>query len=253
MVIRNARSTHPELDLNDIIAQHMDDRGVIKICKKAGQKKDAVRISCAADIPDFLERAVSVHDGKLYLGTTLEGAEVGELGSVVGYEMLHEDPKDPSSAPKRDKDGYIVFNVWVIGNAATNLEERDGEFFTKPTVFEAMAVPLSHQKSGLMLDFPEDKLHENRDGSWTYDAEWGAQTVFPGTAYLVVTGQEEVENPETGELEMKAKGYFITKGTESYQTFFLCEEDGTLIAQLADLDSELPPMYAGRTPKNDCA
>ena len=86
---------------------------IIKIHKSAGQKKDAVRVNSAQDIPEFLSESIKVIDGKLCL-QCVEGDETSPLGKVIGYEKS-----------ERTASGW---NCWVIGNADTNLVEVDGIF-----------------------------------------------------------------------------------------------------------------------------
>lgn len=92
---------------------------MIFVHKRAGAKKDAVRISSIADIPEFLKGAVRVNGDKLEI-ECVEGNETANLGEVIGYEKS-----------EKTSSGY---NCWVIGNAETNLIEKDGVFYKKATV-----------------------------------------------------------------------------------------------------------------------
>ena len=104
-----------EKQMNDIIFVH----------KQAGAKKDAVRVSSIADIPEFLKGAVRVNGDKLEI-ECVEGNETANFGEVIGYEKS-----------EKTKSGY---NCWVIGNAETNLIEKDGVFYKKATVMKAAQV-----------------------------------------------------------------------------------------------------------------
>ena len=101
--------------MNDIIFVH----------KQAGAKKDAVRVSSIADIPEFLKGAVRVNGDTLEI-ECVEGNETANLGEVIGYEKS-----------EKTSSGY---NCWVIGNAETNLIEKDGVFYKKATVMKAAQV-----------------------------------------------------------------------------------------------------------------
>ena len=94
----------------------------IRIHKQAGAKKDAIRVNTGKDIPEFLRSTIAIEGGQVKL-VCVEGAEVAPLGSVIGYE---ESEKTSTG-----------WNAWCIGNAATNLIERDGIFYKKATILTA--------------------------------------------------------------------------------------------------------------------
>lgn len=148
----------------------------IFIRKEAGKKKAAVRINTVEDIPEDLKEAikiVSVEDipeqyldennvdeskkevirkirqaGQAVCLDCTEGVEYAPIGSVIGYE--------PS---EKTKSGI---NCWNIANAATNLVEKDGEFFTKATVNKAAKIGEE------LPEFLEGAdVRRNEDGSWT--------------------------------------------------------------------------------------
>lgn len=100
-------------------------KNVILIHKEAGTKKGAVRVRRESDIPDFLKGAIKVVDSKVQL-QCVEGTETANFGEVIGYETSERTPS-----------GY---NCWVIGNAATNLVEKNGVFYKKATVMKAALV-----------------------------------------------------------------------------------------------------------------
>ena len=122
------------------------------IRKEAGNKKDAIRITKAEDIPEELAEAIKIVDGEIELDCT-EGIEHAPLGSVIGYET------SPNT-----KSGI---NTWHIANAATNLVEKDGEFFTKATVNKAAKVGEALPE---FLDGAD--ITKNEDGSWTIKTDW---------------------------------------------------------------------------------
>ncbi|MBR3176189.1 hypothetical protein IKF26_02215 [Candidatus Saccharibacteria bacterium] len=180
---------------------------MIRIHKQAGQKKDAIRISKASDIPDFLRSSVDIAHGKLYL-TCVEGNETCPLGSVIGYETSDKTPS-----------GY---NCWCIGNAATNLVEIDGVFYKKATVMSAMAVTEEFPK------FLEGaNITQDPDGSWSIKTDWGVSTGFPGQAYWVKYGTKEDGTPDAN---------ILTKTEKSYQDYIVCDEEGNDIGFLSKID-----------------
>ena len=180
---------------------------IIRIHKEAGTKKDAVRIKSMRDIPEFLKGSIDIAHGQLYL-MCAEGLETCPLGSVVGYE--------------RTDRTHTGWNCWCIGNASTNLVEKDGAFYTKATILEAE--PMTMEIPELMRDAA---IWCNRDGSWSLEASWGIQTGFPGEAYWVRSGFAEDGTPE---------GYILTKSEESYRSFIVCDEKGNDVGRLCEID-----------------
>jgi len=179
----------------------------IFIRKEAGKKKDAVRISKEEDIPSALKGAVRIEDGELVLDCT-EGEERAPLGSVIGYE-----------ASDKTASGM---NTWNIANAATNLVEKDGVFFTKPTVFEAQRI------GDELPSFMEGaQVVMNADGSYTVTTDWGQSTGFKGEAYFVRYGTKADGTPDVN---------ILTKSEESYEAYFVCDKAGNIIGKLSEID-----------------
>ena len=192
---------------NSIILGGATMKKIIYIHKQAGTKKDAVRITTPADIPEFLKGSVDIARGLLFL-TCVEGAETCPVGSVIGYE---ESTQTPSG-----------WNCWCVGNADTNLIEVDGVFYKKATVLQAMPVG---------KEFPEflegAKIAHNEDGSWTIQTDWGASTGFPGQAYWVLYGTKPDGTPDAN---------ILTKTEKSYRDYIVCDEDGVDVGWLYELD-----------------
>ena len=180
---------------------------IIFIHKEAGTKKDAVRVNQESDIPEFLKETIKVVDGKLQLDC-VEGVETAKLGKVIGYEVS-----------KQTTSGY---NAWVIGNADTNLIEKDGVFYKKATVMKAMKVS---------DEFPEflegAPIKRNPDGSWTIKTSWGESTGFPGEAYWVLYGTND-----DGTLDAN----ILTKTEKSFKDYIVSDKDGHDIGWLSELD-----------------
>lgn len=179
----------------------------IRIHKQAGARKDAVRINVSSDIPEFLRTSIEVLTNGLKL-VCVEGDEMAPLGSVIGYEVSDN-----------TRTGW---NCWCIGNAATNLVEKDGVFYTKATILEA--IPITDQFPELMRGA---NIWRNDDGSWSYGASWGVQTGFPGKAYWVKAGIADDGTPD---------GYILTKSEETYKAFIVCDEEGNDIGLLCEID-----------------
>ena len=58
---------------------------IIKIHKAAGKEKQAVRITCPSDVPEFLRGSIDIARDTIYL-VCVEGDEEAPLGAVIGYE-----------------------------------------------------------------------------------------------------------------------------------------------------------------------
>ncbi len=179
----------------------------ILIHKEAGQRKDAVRVNTITDIPDFLQESISIEGDQVKL-VCVEGDETFPIGSVIGYE--------------ESQTTSTGWNCWCIGNASTNLIEKDGVFYKKATVLEAQAVD---------GNFPEflkgAPITQNPDGSWTIKTSWGEITGSPGKAYWVKYGMTE-----DGSLDAN----ILTKTEKSYQDYIVCDESGQDIGWLSELD-----------------
>ena len=179
----------------------------IFIRKQAGKKKDAIRVSREEDIPEELKGAIKIVDGMLELDC-VEGVEHAPLGSVIGYEKSNN-----------TKSGI---NTWHIANAATNLIEENGVFYTKATVLPAQRVGEELPK------FMEgSQVFRNEDGSWTVITSWGQSTGYPKEAYFIRYGTHEDGTPSVN---------ILTKSEESYNAYYVCDENGNIIGQLAELD-----------------
>ena len=159
----------------------------IFIHKEAGQRKDAVRVRSYNDIPEFLKSAI---------------------GAVIGYEKS-----------EKTSSGW---NCWVIGNADTNLIEKDGVFYKKATIMKAQAV------SETVPDFLQGaRTRKNADGSWSIQTDWGVSTGYPGEAYWVLYGTKEDGSPDAN---------ILTKTEKSYGEYIVCTSDGQDIGRLAEID-----------------
>ena len=179
----------------------------INIHKQAGQKKDAIRITTVADIPDFLRSSIDIANGTLYL-TCVEGNQTCPLGSVVGYE-----------ASDKTSTGY---NCWCIGNAETNLVEINGVFYKKATVMPAMAVT---DEFPAFLEGAD--ITHNPDGSWSIRTDWGVSTGLPGLAYWVRYGTKADGSPDAN---------ILTKSEKSYRDYVVCDENGEDLGLLCEID-----------------
>lgn len=189
---------------------------IIHIRKLAGKKKDAFRLNSAEDIPEFLQNNVFIFigaEGDVAYLRCVEGELTCPLGTVIGYEQ-----SDTTGT------GY---NVWPIGNADTNLIEEDGVFYQKPTVIQAELMgerPSDLTMGGLFWRNLQSSPGKPR-GSWTIVTDWGESTGMPGQAYWVRYGTKPDGTPDAN---------ILTMSEQSFQDYYVCEADGTLICPLAE-------------------
>lgn len=186
---------------------------IIYIRKLAGKKKDAFRLNSAEDIPEFLQNNVLIDDEGVAHLLCVEGWLTCPLGTVIGYEQS----------------GFTGtgYNVWPIGNAATNLIEEDGVFYQKPTVAQAelMGEWPSELTMGCLYWRNFQSSPRRPRGSWTIVTDWGESTGMPGQAYWVRYGKKIGGAPDVN---------ILTMSEQSFQDYYVCEADGTLICPLAE-------------------
>lgn len=181
---------------------------MILIHKEAGTKKDAIRIRQESNIPDFLKEAIKIVDGRIQL-QCVEGTEVADFGAVIGYEISENTPS-----------GY---NCWVIGNASTNLVEKDGVFYKKATVMKAQLV-----EEERIPDFLQGaEVRKNDNGSWTIKTSWGESTGFPRECYWVLYGTNEDGTPDAN---------ILSKTEKSFNDYIVCDKNGEDLGWLSELD-----------------
>ena len=183
---------------------------VIMITKKPGIK-DCVRISSAGDIPEFLQEVVKVEGDSLILDC-LEGEERAPLGSVIAYEQLESGK----------------MNVWNKANWKDTTQEIDGVFYELPKPNKAVRVGEDlpdYVKEGL-----GERLTKLDDGTFQIDAGWGLVQCAPNNGYIVIYGTKE-----DGSLDAN----FLTKGTPSFEQYFVLDEDGNIIQTLSEYDEQV--------------
>ncbi len=184
-----------------------NNMSIINIHKAQGQKKDAVRVNKVSDVPEFLSESIIVEGDSLKL-VCVEGMETAPLGVVIGYEKSEATPTG--------------WNCWVIGNAAESLIEIDGVFYKKAIVYRAQQVGEE------LPDFLKGaNAWCNADGSWSIQTDWGVSTGFPGKAYWVLYGVK----PD-GAIDAN----ILTKTEKSYKDYIVCDENGTDIGMLCEID-----------------
>ena len=178
------------------------------IRKSEGKVKDAIRISEDSKIPELLESSIIKQPNGTYQLVCVEGNETAKKGDVIGYEVSTSTPTG--------------FNCWVIGNASTNLIEKDGKFFTKPTVMKAALISenLPDWLQGADVSYDKDT------SIWSIKTPWGVSSGTIGEAFWILYGVDA-----NGIVDAN----ILTKTEKSINDYCVCEEDGTFICPLIDL------------------
>ncbi len=183
---------------------------MIMITKKPGIK-DCVRISSKEDIPEFLKEVVKV-EGDMLVLDCLEGEERAPLGSVIAYEKLESGK----------------MNVWNKANWKETTREIDGVFYELPKPNKAVRV--TEELPSFVVEGLGERLTSLEDGSFQIDAGWGLVQCAPNNGYLVIYGTKE-----DGSLDAN----FLTKGTPSFEQYFVLDEEGNIIQTLTEYDEQI--------------
>jgi hypothetical protein len=186
---------------------------MITIAKKPGVK-NCVRISSVNDIPDFLKEVVSV-DGENLVLDCLEGEERCPLGSVIAFEKLESGK----------------MNVWNKANWKETTKEVDGVFYELPKPNIAVRITDSVPQS--IVDELGDRFSVLPTGEFQIDAGWGLVKCAPNNGYIVIYGKRE-----DGSLDAN----FLTKGTLSFDQYYVLGENGEIVQSLHEYDEQLQQM-----------
>ena len=186
---------------------------IITIAKKPGVK-DCVRISSVDDIPDFLKEVVSV-DGENFVLDCLEGEERCPLGSVIAFEKLESGK----------------MNVWNKANWKETTKEVNGVFYELPKPNIAVRITDSVPQS--IVDGLGDRFSVLPTGEFQIDAGWGLVKCAPNNGYVVIYGKKE-----DGSLDAN----FLTKGTPSFDQYYVLGENGEIVQSLHEYDEQLQQM-----------
>ena len=183
---------------------------LITIMKKPGVK-DCVRINNSQDIPDYLKEAVKVDEDKLVLDC-LEGEQRVPLGSVIAYEKLESGK----------------MNVWNKSNWKETTKEVDGIFYELPKPRKAVRV--TDTLPGNIIEKLGDRLIISEDGTFKITTGNGVMECEPYNGYLVIYGTHD-----DGSLDVQ----FLTKGTPSFEQYFVLDDNGNMIQTLSEYDFQM--------------
>ena len=186
------------------------EQDFISIAKKPGIK-NCVRISQQSDIPEFLKDVVKIEGNNLVLDC-LEGEEKAPIGSVIAFEKLESGK----------------MNVWNKANWKETTREIDGVFYEIPKT--NMATPVTDTLPESVVAGLGERLKKLDDGKFQIDAGWGLVTCAPDNGYLVIYGKKE-----DGSLDDN----FLTKGTPSFEQYYVVDDQGNIIQTLTEYDEQL--------------
>lgn len=183
---------------------------MIMITKKPGIK-DCVRISSNEDIPEFLKEVVKV-EGDMLVLDCLDGEERVPLGSVIAYEKLESGK----------------MNVWNKENWKETTREIDGIFYELPKPNKAVRV--GDELPSFVIEGLGERLTRLEDGSFQIDNGRGLVKCAPNNGYVVIYGTKE-----DGSLDAN----FLTKGTPSFEQYFVLDEEGDIIQTLTEYEEQI--------------
>ena len=190
----------------------------IRIAKKPGIK-NCIRINSVNDIPEYLKEVIRIENDELIL-SSLEGEQKVPLGSVIAYEKL--------------ENGKM--NVWNKANYKETTTEVNGVFYEIPKINKAL--PLLEKNKEVIMSLLKDDFKVLEDGTYVLNTEWGEMTCTEGNGYLVVYGTKP---------DGKVDASFLTKGTPSFEAYYVVDESNQIIEPLSEYDSKLESsMYLRR-------
>ena len=173
--------------------------------RKISKPKDAIRITCEADIPDFLRDTIHIKNEQI-ICLAAEGYNFSKLGAVIGYDRC---------APTATGKG-----AWPLGE--DSYTEKDGVFYSSSDI----------RRAWILSDDTPDELKKrlpltrNEDGSWSLSSKWGVQT----------NRNEATKEILNALLVETASGdcNILSENTSSYEDYVLCTENGETICKLKD-------------------
>lgn len=118
-------------------------------------------------------------------------------------------------------------NVLNKANWKETTTEVDGVFYEIPK--PNIAIKVTEQLPQSVVDGLKDNLTVLEDGSYQLDTGWGLVSCAPNNGYLVIYGKKE-----DGSLDAN----FLTKGTPSYNQYFVLDEDGNIVESLKEYDMQ---------------
>lgn len=168
------------------------------------EKNNVALVNIASDVPEFLRKTVTVSDGKIFIGSCIEGAELCPVGSFIAWEA--------------DETCEGGFNVWTKSNGHETLVMIEGRWFEKPTVVKYEQIDWANIQ---IPTFAADAPIEIGDGKIVLHASWGDQTALAPEPYAILGYPD-------GSFAL------LKLDSESARQYNICTEEGKILQPLVD-------------------
>ena len=166
------------------------------------EKANVALIHTEADVPAFLAGIVTVSDGKVFIGTCIEGKELSDAPCFIAWE------------PDQSCEGG--YNVWCKSNGFTTLFQQDGKWFEKPNMVKYEQINWDQLQ---IPAFATEAPIEIGAGTITLHATWGDQSASAPEPYAVLG---------------YADGSFalLKLNSDSAREYYICTEEGRILEPL---------------------
>lgn len=168
-------------------------------------------------------------------GFAFQNAEIGncfsEYGVVVGYEKLDLDGALEADRERLSRNCPFGYNVWVKANAEEHLaagiiRERADGTFDSVKVSPRRIEPITEEFPKMLEGLNGSENISRTETGWSLQTEWGVSQCSVGGGYWILYGIK----PD-GTMDAN----ILTRGTESFNNYSLCSEDGTIIRPLSEV------------------
>lgn len=166
------------------------------------QKDNVALIHTQKDVPAFLAKTVIVSEGKIYIGTCIEGAELAPVNNFIAWE------------PDESCEGG--YNVWYKSNGHDTLFMQKGVWYERPTVAKYTEIDWSNPE---IPAFAADAPIEVKEGKIVLHASCGDQTAYAPEPYAVLGYPD-------GSFAL------LKLDSESARQYNICTEEGRILKPL---------------------
>ena len=176
----------------------------INFVTKASEPKAKTNVALVLtqnDVPNFLTE-VKVANGKIYIGSCIEGNEVAPVGNFIAWEV------DDSC-----KGGY---NVWCKSNGHDTLFIHEGVWYERPQVVKYAEIDWACPE---IPYFAAEAPIELFEGKIVLHASWGDQTAVSPEPYAVLGYPD-------GSFSL------LKLDSESARQYNVCTEEGLILRPL---------------------
>lgn len=166
------------------------------------QKNNVALILTQADVPAFLAKTVIVSEGKIYIGTCIEGAELAPVNNFIAWET--------------DESCEGGYNVWCKSNGHETLFMHEGTWYERPTVVKYAEINWSNPE---IPAFATDAPIDLEKYKIVLHASWGDQTANAPEPYAVLGYPD-------GSFAL------LKLDSESARQYNICTEEGRILEPL---------------------